>query len=70
MNNSKWLRLSEGLFYFGTGGCNRLEEVDNRYGESIYKTALFSNNTKLSAVKESLEDIQKLLDNDKEKKDD
>jgi hypothetical protein len=64
-----FLRLSEGIFGFGAGGVNRVEEVDNRYGESIYRTALFFNNTKLSAVKESIEEIQKLLDNASEKKD-
>jgi hypothetical protein len=65
---SKFLKLSEGLFLFGNGGVNRIEEIDNRYGASVYKTALFNNLQKISAVKESLEDIQKLLDNVSEKK--
>lgn len=64
-----YLRLSEGIFGFGNGGINRIETIDNRYGESIYQTALFNNLQKLTAVKESIEEIQKMLDNALEKKD-
>lgn len=64
-----WLKLSEGLFFIGQGGVNRIEPIDSRYQEGPYKTILYSNNSKISAVKETLADIQKLLDNVREKGD-
>ena len=64
-----FLRLSEGIFGFGSGGVNRIESTDNRYGDTVYQTVLYNNMCKLSAVKESLEEIQILLDNVREKKD-
>lgn len=64
----KFIRLSEGIFGFGSGGINRIETIDNRYGDTVYNTVLYSNLTKISAVKETLEEVQKLLDNVAEKK--
>lgn len=69
MNNTQWLKLSECLFLFGEGAINRLETVDNRYGECVYPTVLFNNRQEVGRVKESIDDIQKLLDNVREKKD-
>ena len=65
----KFIRLSEGIFGFGQGGVNRIEPIDNRYGETIYNTVLYSNMMKISAVKETVDEVQKLLDNVSEKKD-
>ena len=64
-----FLRLSEGIFGFGSGAINRIEPIDDRYGDSPYKTVLYNNLQKITAVKETLEEVQKLLDNVKEKKD-
>lgn len=62
-----FLRLSDGIFGFGQGGINRIETIDERYtqGNSAYKTILYHNTTKIAGAKESLEEIQKLLDSPK-----
>lgn len=59
-----WLRLSENLYCFGATGINRIEEittykVDGSRAE--YQTALFVGATKITAVKESVEEIETLL---------
>jgi hypothetical protein len=64
----KFIRLSEGIYGFGSGGVNRIEPIDNRYGATVYNTVLYNNLTKIGAVKETVEDVQKLLDNVSEKK--
>jgi hypothetical protein len=64
----KFIRLSEGIFGFGSGGVNRIEPIDDRYGDSPYKTVLYNNLQKITAVKETVQDVQKLLDNVSEKK--
>lgn len=64
-----FLKLSEGIFGFGSGGVNRIEPIDDRYADSPYKTVLYNNLQKISAVKETLQEVQNLLDNVREKKD-
>jgi hypothetical protein len=59
--NSVFLKLSEGLFLFGQGGVNRIEPIDNRYSESVYKTVIYNNLTKISAVTETVAEIEKML---------
>lgn len=64
-----FIRFSEGIFGFGNGGINRIEPIDDRYGDSPYKTVLYNNLQKIGTVKETLQEVQNLLDNVKEKKD-
>jgi hypothetical protein len=62
-----FIRLSEGIFGFGQGAVNRIEPIDDRYGDSPYKTVLYSNLQKITAVKETIDQIEKMLDNVLEK---
>jgi hypothetical protein len=64
---NKWLQLSEGIFLFGTGGINRIEPMDKRNGvKTPYNTVLFSDNNKITVVKETEKQIYELLlDNEK-----
>ena len=66
---SKFIKLSEGLFLIGEGGVNRIEPLALEYGfgevrESVFKTVLYSNTIKITTVKETIEEIEKLLDID------
>jgi hypothetical protein len=58
-----WLRLSEGVFFFGPGGVNVIKDIDMRDKPStyIFRTELLSGSTRISLVKESSDDILKLL---------
>lgn len=60
-----FIKLSEGIFGFGNGGINRIEPIDLRYGKSPYNSVLYNNLTKITAVKETIQEIEKLLDNTK-----
>jgi hypothetical protein len=56
--DNKWINLSEGVFLFGPGGINRIEPMDKRDGvKTPYQTVLYSNLTKISVVKETIEEI-------------
>lgn len=57
----KFIKLSEGIFGFGNGGINRIEPTDNRYGDTVYNTVLYRDLKKISAVKETVEELEKLL---------
>lgn len=62
MNNGTWLNLSDGLYLFGQGGIDRLEESPHHEnGKSEMRTALYKGQTKITIVKESLETIKILL---------
>ena len=62
---SNWLNLSEGLFLFGPNSINRVEPIDSRYAASTneYKTVLYNNTTKIATVKNSVDEIKQMLDN-------
>jgi len=64
---SKWLELSGSLYLFGEGGINRIEPVDQRdtHKKYIYITELYQGLSRIAAVKESLEEIKEMLNNDK-----
>lgn len=66
---NKWLMLSDSLYMFGLGGVNRLEE-NNHYKsdgtKSDYKTVLYIGTSSIAVVKESIEEIKKLLTDNKE----
>lgn len=64
-----FIKLSEGIFGFGNGGVNRVEPMDIRYEKTCYNTVLYNNLTKITAVKETVDEIKLLLDNVKEKVD-
>jgi hypothetical protein len=55
-----WIKLSAGVFLFGRGGVTRFE-TNNGYdfdgGRSPYLTVLYSDASKLTIVKESVEEI-------------
>lgn len=62
MNNNTWLFLSEGLYLFGVGGVNRIEESPHHHnGKSEMHTALYVGQTRLTTVKESVEYISSQL---------
>lgn len=58
-----WLRLTDGIYFFGTGGINRIEEIDTRYvqGEQVYFSTLFINTTKVGATKHTVDELQGML---------
>ena len=62
-----WLKLSDSLFYFGQGGITRIETVDMRdtTKKYVYVTELFQGVVRVAAVKETVEEIKELLNNDK-----
>ncbi len=59
--NSVFLKLSEGIYLFGQSGINRIEPIDTRFADSVYKTVLYNNLTKITAVKETQDEIEKML---------
>jgi hypothetical protein len=59
---NKWLQLSEGTYLFGQGGVNRIEPMDKRTGiKTPYNTVLYSDNTRITVVKETEKQIYELL---------
>lgn len=61
---NKWLMLSDNLFLFGPGGVIRTDSQDTYMhdgSKSEYKTVLYSVSGKVTVVKESVDDILKLL---------
>lgn len=67
---SKWIQLSEGIYLFGNGGINRIEPMDKRNGtQTPYNTVLYSNTDRITVVKETEEQILKLLIDTKIQKD-
>lgn len=60
-----WLNLSDCLYYMGSGGITRVEEVDVRYATegSVYKTALYSGIIRVAGVKETVQEIKELMKN-------
>lgn len=65
---SKYLQLSEGLFLFGQGGVTRVEPLDKRGSsgystDSEFNTVLYNNNLKITVVKNTVDEILKMLDN-------
>lgn len=62
MNNTNWLWLSDGLYYFGQGGIDRVEESPHHEnGKSEMRTALYKGQTKITIVKEPIKTIRILL---------
>lgn len=64
---SKFLKLSEGLFLMGQGGIVRIEPLAVEYGfgqvkENDFKTVLYAATGKITVVKDTVEEIEKLLD--------
>lgn len=58
-----WLKLSDSVFYFGPGGITVLKQIDLRDKPSsyLYKTELYANNAKIDFVKETVEQIEKMI---------
>jgi len=54
-----WIKLSEGVFYFGPGGITILKEVDlrDKPASFAYRTELYANSVKIDLVKETIKDI-------------
>lgn len=54
----KFIELSEGVYLFGEGGINRFEPMDKRDGiRTAYETILYNNTSKISCVKETVQEI-------------
>lgn len=63
---NKWLELDGSLFMFGVGGITRVEPLGegDRYvgGRKIeYNTSLYQGTTRITIVKDTVEEIKKLL---------
>jgi hypothetical protein len=59
---SNWIQLSEGIYFFGAGGINRIEPLDKRNGvQTPYNTVLYCGNERITVVKETEEEIAKFL---------
>ena len=58
-----WLNLSDTLVFVGNGGINRFEELGqyDKSKEQGYNTVLFSGLTRITLIKETVQEIQKLL---------
>lgn len=59
-----WLNLKEGLFYFGVGGINRVEELTTHEKfttKDKYNSALYSGLTRITLACESVEEIKNML---------
>lgn len=65
-NNGKWLHLSDQLIYFGPGGVTRIDTIKNFKSDgtkSDYCTELYEGSKRMTVVKESIDEIHKLLYN-------
>lgn len=61
---SKWLTLSDSMYLFGENSINRIESMDNYLSTGIkseYKTALYNNSNKITVVKETIKEIEEML---------
>ena len=59
-----WINLSGNLYLFGSGGVTRVEDYvsyQNNGVRSENQTSLFSGTTRITAVKESIDEIKTLL---------
>lgn len=58
-----WVELSEGLFYFGTGGITVLKKIDLRDKPKsfILRTELFAGSVRMATVQETIEEITEKL---------
>ena len=62
-----WLKLSDSMYYFGSGAVNRCEPVDRRGKPDfyVYMTELYCSNVRVGLVKETIEEIYDILQNKK-----
>jgi hypothetical protein len=58
-----WLTLSEGVFYFGSGGITVCKEIDlrDKPNSFIFRTELFSGAHRIGMVQETVNEIQALI---------
>lgn len=62
-----WIKLSEGVFYFGPGGITLMKEIDLRDKPKTftYRTELYAGSVKIDVVKETIDGILKQIEGDK-----
>jgi hypothetical protein len=67
-----WISLSDGVFFFGSGGVTVMKNIDLRDKPStfLYRTELLQGSVKVGFVTETSEEIQKLLSKGKKKTND
>lgn len=64
-----WLKLSDELFFFGQGGVISVTQVGHLpNSSSAYRTELAFSNGKVYKVRESIEDINLMLERGKREK--
>lgn len=62
-----WLKLSEGVFLFGQGGITVYKTIDLRDKPStfLYRTELYANSVRIDLVKETVEEINEMMEGKK-----
>lgn len=65
-----WINLTEGTFFFGSGGITVMKPIDLRDKPStfIYRTELLSGASRVAFATETIEEINKMLEDSKPKK--